>query len=317
MATTRNEPYHQPVMVEEVVKLLLTNADGVYIDLTVGTGGHLRALAEASGPHAKVYGVDKDENAVEQTIRNLAGYQQVKKVIRASYREIDDVAEQIEITRERGFNGILIDTGFSSQQLDDPARGFSFTTDGPLDMRFDRQSLGPTAADLISSLSEHKLSEIIRTFGEERLAPRIARAVVRERQKGKIQTTGQLARLIRTMVPSPHQTKSLARVFQALRIAVNHELEELEAALPDLMESLEMGGRMAVISFQSLEDRLVKRAFRKASGKPDKDEPKSALLSEQEIFFRDLTGKPDRPSREEVTENPRSRSAKLRVLERL
>jgi 16S rRNA (cytosine1402-N4)-methyltransferase len=303
-------------MVEEVVKLLVTNADGVYIDLTVGTGGHLRVLAEALGPHAKVYGVDKDENAVEQTIRNLAGYQQVKKIIRASYQEIDGVAEQIEITQERGFNGILIDTGFSSQQLDDPARGFSFTKDGPLDMRFDQQSLEPTAADLVSSLSEHRLSGIIRTFGEERLAPRIARAIVRERHKGKIQTTGQLARIIRTTAQSPHQTKSLARVFQALRIAVNHELEELQAALPKMFELLAIGGRMAVISYHSLEDRIVKRFYQSEVKGCICPPELPVCVCHRQPRARLVTRKALTPQKEEMEQNPRSRSAKLRVLER-
>jgi 16S rRNA (cytosine1402-N4)-methyltransferase len=312
-----NESYHQPVMADEVVKLLITDPEGAYIELTAGTGGHLRALAEALGPQASLYGMDKDSKAVELATDNLGGYKQVKKIIRGSYTEIDKVADQIENIPDKEFDGIFLDLGLSSQQLDDPARGFSFSSEGPLDMRFDQQSLQQTAAELINSLSEHELSGIIRTFGEERLAPRIARSIVRERQKGKIQTTGQLTRLVRTSVKSPHQTKSLARVFQALRIVVNHELEELQAGLPKAFDLLTIGGRMAVISYHSLEDRIVKQFFQ--------SEVKGCICPPQlpkcvcnrKPRAQLITRKALTPQKKEIEQNPRSRSAKLRVVEKI
>lgn len=304
-------------MAEAVVKFLITNPEGVYIELTAGTGGHMRALAEALGEQASLYGLDKDAKAVELATKNLGEYKQVKKIIRGSYGDIDRLAGQSVYIPVKKFDGVFLDLGLSALELDDPARGFSFSSNGPLDMRFDQQSFRQTAAQLINTLSEHELSEIIRTFGEERLAPRIARAIVKERQKGEIQTTGQLTHLVRTSVKSPHQTKSLARVFQAFRIAVNKELEELEAVLPKAFDLLRTGGRMAVISYHSLEDRIVKRFFQsevKGCICPPKL-PKCVCNRKPRAQL--VTRKPLIPSQKEIEQNPRSRSAKLRVVEKI
>ncbi len=303
-------------MADEVVKLLITDPEGVYIELTAGTGGHLRALAEALGAHASLYGVDKDSKAVELATKNLGVYKQVKKIIRGSYGEIDRIADQIGDISDKGFDGIFLDLGLSSQQLDDTARGFSFSREGPLDMRFDSQSAKLTAEDLINSLNEEKLAEIIRTFGEERLARQIARAIVRERKKGKIQTTGQLARLVRTTVNPTHQTKSLARVFQAFRIAVNHELEELQAALPKAFALLRTGGRMAVISYHSLEDRIVKQFFQREVKGCICPPSLPKCVCNRQPRARLITRKALTPRKEEIEQNPRARSAKLRVAEK-
>lgn len=303
-----------PVMAGEVVKLLITDPEGAYLDLTVGLGGHLKALAEALGPKARLYGLDKDPAAVEQATRNLAGCRQVKKVVRACYGDIDTVVDRIE---DKTFDGILLDLGLSSPQLDDAQRGFSFRLNGPLDMRFDPQSQERTAADLINSLSEQKLAETIRFFGEERFAPQLAKAIVRERQKTVIQKTGQLARIVTETVRPPYQTKSLARVFQAFRIAVNRELDELQAVLPKAFALLKVGGRLAVISYHSLEDRIVKRFFQKeAKGcicPPELPE----CICNRSPRARIITKKALTPQKREKEQNPRSRSAKLRVAEKI
>jgi 16S rRNA (cytosine1402-N4)-methyltransferase len=301
-------------MADKVVKLLITDPEGVYVDLTAGAGGHLKALADALGPGARLYGVDKDPTAVELAKKKLAGYKQVRGIVRGSYREMETIAERIG---EMEFNGAMMDLGLLSDQLDDSARGFSFSHEGPLDMRFDVRSDLPTAADLINTLDERRLTEIIRNYGEERMAPQLARAIVMERQKGVIETTGQLAHIVKRTVRPPRQIKALARVFQAFRIAVNRELEELEAALPKVFELLKVNGRMAVISYHSLEDRIVKRFFqREAKGCVCPPElPVCACGRVPRV--RILTKKALVPDDAEKERNPRSRSAKLRVAEKI
>jgi 16S rRNA (cytosine1402-N4)-methyltransferase len=302
---------HVPVLYQSVLDWLQPQTGKKYLDGTVGGGGHAQGIL---GRGAFLLGLDRDADALRTARSRLAPFAERVILRQASYRQARAILDQIGWGQVAG---ILLDLGISSYQLSDPERGFAFDRDGPLDMRFDRTG-GDTAADLVNTLPEEEIARTLFLYGEERNARRIARAIVRNRP---IASTGMLAEVVASAAGNQGSRRSgvhpATRTFQALRIAVNHELEELEAALPDLMESLETGGRMAVISFQSLEDRLVKRAFRKASGKPGKDEPKSALLSERKVFFRDVTGKPVRPSRDEIAENPRSRSAKLRVLERL
>jgi 16S rRNA (cytosine1402-N4)-methyltransferase len=302
---------HVPVLYQSVLDWLQPQNGKKFLDGTVGGGGHAQGIL---GRGAFLLGLDRDADSLRIARSRLAPFADRVILRQASYRQARAILSEIGW---RQVAGILLDLGISSYQLSDPERGFAFGQDGPLDMRFDRSG-GDTAADLVNTLPEEEIARVLFLYGEERNARRIARTIVRNRP---IASTGKLAEVVASAVGYRGRGRvgvhPATKTFQALRIAVNHELEELEAALPDLMESLEPGGRMAVISFQSLEDRLAKRAFRKASGKPGKDEPKSALLPEQEILFRDLTGKPGRPSREEITENPRSRSAKLRVLERL
>lgn len=308
------DPYHEPVLVGQVVKLLVGNPDGAFLDLTAGGGGHLKALAAAVGPSARLYGMDKDPAAIEHASALLQPFGQFKKIIHGSFGELGFERSRL---KEKSFDGILLDLGISSRQIDDPARGFSFRHDGPLDMRFD-PSAGQSAADLIRALSEEQLVEIIRDLGEERHARRIAKALVRERRKNVILTTGQLAAVVRATIPPPHQNKSLARVFQAFRIAVNGELDQLKEVLPAALRALAHGGRMVVISYHSLEDRIVKQYFKSlASDHCDcpRDLPVCACGRRPQL--RLLTAKPITPEPSEIRANPRARSAKLRAAERV
>ncbi len=313
MANKKTKPHHLPVMAGEVVKLLVTDREGAYFDLTAGLGGHLKALSEALGPNARLYGLDKDPAAVELTTMNLADCSQVKRIVRASFGDLDAVMDRVG---ENAMDGILLDLGLSSYQLDEPGRGFSFRQEGPLDMRFDPQSQSRTAAELVNSLSEERLVEIIRSFGEERRARRIARVIVRERGKKMIQTTTELADIVTGVVPPPHQTKALARVFQAFRIAVNGELDQLEAVLPQALSRLKVGGRMAVISYHSLEDRLVKRFFQKEAKGCVCPPRLPQCVCGVTPRVRILTRKVITPQPQEKDRNPRARSAKLRVAEK-
>ncbi|HWR83931.1 MAG TPA: 16S rRNA (cytosine(1402)-N(4))-methyltransferase RsmH [Candidatus Deferrimicrobium sp.] len=314
MAQEAIKAHHLPVMAAEVVDLLITDRSGAYLDLTVGLGGHLKALALALEPTARLIGLDKDAAAVELATRNLSEYQQVRKLIWGSYCDFDLLMAGVAQT---GWDGILLDLGVSSYQLDHPERGFAFRLDAPLDMRFDPTSNAETAAALINNASEEKLREIIWTFGEERQARRIARAVIKARERDAFRTTGQLARIVTDAVPGPFQTKSLARVFQALRIAVNRELEQLQAVLPKTVKQLKTGGRLAVISYHSLEDRIVKRFFQKeAKGcvcPPKLPQCACGALPGLKI----LTRKALIPNAQEKAHNPRSRSARLRIAQKV
>jgi 16S rRNA (cytosine1402-N4)-methyltransferase len=314
MTRKKSDYFHEPVLAAEVVELLVTDPNGVYLDLTVGGGGHLMRLAQFLGDGARLYGVDKDPEAVVQGTRVLTGIGQFRKIYHASF---GDILHTAELINEKWFDGIMLDLGISSRQIDEPSRGFSFQQDGPLDMRFD-PAAGSTAADLVNTLSERELADIFREYGEERQATGIARAIVRERQRELIRTTQQLATIVRNTVRPPHQVKSLARVFQSLRIAVNKELDELKQVLPAAVSLLRSGGRLAVISYHSLEDRIVKRFFQENSRSerlpeyvvaPEPTETKPPLL-------KLITRKPVTPDDREVRENPRARSARLRVAER-
>jgi 16S rRNA (cytosine1402-N4)-methyltransferase len=305
---------HLPVMTGEVVKLLITNVDGAYLDLTAGGGGHMRALAADLSPEARLYGVDRDPEAVRRTTEALADLSQFRRVLQTPFAEIARAAQGL---KEDWFDGILLDLGISSYQLDDPSRGISFRFEGPLDMRLD-PGAGPTAADLVNSLEQRKLKEIIRDYGEERQAARIAGAIVRERQRGMILTTSQLGDIVLSVARGPHEKKTLARVFQALRIAVNHELEQLSRVLPAALSLLRPGGRFAVIAYHSLEDRIVKRFFSQQAkgvctcppGLPD-------CVCGATPVIRLVTRKPVGPSDDEIALNPRARSARLRVAEKV
>ncbi len=314
MTPSESDTYHRPVLAAEVVGLVITDREGAYLDLTAGGGGHLKALAEKLGTKARLYGIDKDPAAVAQATRVLKAYPQFRDIAAAFFADLGAVVERWP---DRAFNGILLDLGVSSHQIDQAARGFSFRFDGPLDMRFD-PGAGDSAADLINRLTEPQLEAILRTFGEERQSARIARAIVRERRKQMILTTSQLTSIVLHHVRPPHQTKSLARVFQALRIAVNHELEQLESALPAAVSVLAPGGRLAVISYHSLEDRTVKRFFQnraKADCTCPRDFP--VCVCGRRPSLKLITSKPVTASVKERDENSRARSAKLRVAEKL
>ena len=314
MVSNRSEVRHEPVLVSEVAHLLITDTSGAYLDLTAGGGGHLRALAARLESRARLYGLDADEEAVGRTTGILQDIDQACRILRGAFGALAELAPQFE---EEQFSGILLDLGLSSYQLEDEHRGFSFRHEGPLDMRFDR-STGRPASDLIEGLTQKQLTQLIREFGEERQAARIAAAIVRERQKSVIATTAQLADIVTGAVHPPHQNKTLARVFQAFRIAVNGELDQLAAVLPAGMALLASGGRLAVISYHSLEDRIVKRFFQaEARGRVATAAFDPSPDPEAEPRLKIVTRKPVTPGKPEQDANPRARSAKLRVGEKL
>ena len=291
---------HFPVLVDEVTELLAPEGKKTLLDCTVGLGGHAASLLEAAGEEAMLIGIDLDESNLLKTKQRLARFGGRVRLFAANFADIDDVLAEAGVER---VDAILADLGVSSTQLDQPERGFGFQVDGPLDMRMRRE--GPTAADLVNTLGEKELADVIYRYGEERFSRRIARAIVRARQDERIATTARLAEIVRRACPPPRGRRRIhpaTRTFQALRIRVNGELDNLDALLERIPARLDVGGRAAVISFHSLEDRRVKRSFA------------SAVDSGS---FRSLTRKPRTPGPEEIDRNPRSRSAKLRVMERI
>jgi len=286
-------PVHVPVMVDQVVHWLDPQPGRVIVDATLGRGGHARAMAERVEPGGLIIGLDRDPAAVAAAQTHMSGL--ALRPLHANFADLPEVLDQLDID---AVDGILMDLGISSDQLADPERGFSFSSPGPLDLRFD-PTRGEPARRLVNRLGASHLAELIRGYGEERYARRIARAIVAHRP---IETAAQLAELIRRCVPGakgPARIDPATRTFQALRIAVNDELKWLEVALQRLPECLKPGGRWVVISFHSLEDRLVKTALRR------------------EGRLRVLTPKPQRPQDAEIAQNPRSRSARLRAAERI
>ncbi|MFH2049172.1 MAG: 16S rRNA (cytosine(1402)-N(4))-methyltransferase RsmH [bacterium] len=305
---------HLPVMAGEVVELLITDPCGAYLDLTVGTGGHLEALAHSLAAEARLYGIDKDKQALSLAEKKLKSCRQRTELVCGSY---DEAVTVMKKNPDVFFDGMLMDLGLSSLQLDETERGFSFRSDGPLDMRFDPQLGGRTAADLLRTATARELTEIIKTYGEQRQAAKIANAIVRERQEKMILTTLQLKDIIIGVIPPPFQNKACARVFQALRIVVNDELSTLQRALPELLNMLKVNGRLAVITYHSLEDRIVKRFFQievKGCTCPP-DMPICVCGNKPRLKL--INRKPILPQDSEIEKNPRARSAKLRVAERI
>ena len=289
---------HEPVLLHATLELLAVRPGAFYVDGTVGLGGHAAEVLRRSGPHGRLLGVDRDSETLAQARERLAEFGPRVRLAHADWRELP------ALLGEERPQGVLLDLGVSSVQLDTAARGFSFRADGPLDMRMDRTS-GPTAAEVVNRMPEAELADLIYQYGEERASRRIARAIVRARQREHLRTTGELAQVVRSAAGRPRGRgrgiDPATLTFQALRIHVNRELEGMGQALPAIAACLASGGRLAVIAFHSLEDREVKNAFRD--------------LARQ--GFRLLTRKPVRPSEEEVARNPRARSARLRGLERL
>ena len=291
---------HVPVLTTEALQYLRAERGGVYVDCTVGLGGHARALLEAGA--TRVIGVDRDLQALAVARETLAPWAERVELVHADYRDLDEVLDQRGI---RLVNGTLADLGVSSLQFDTPGRGFSFQRDEPLDMRMDT-STGDTAAALVARSTERELADGIYAYGEERFSRRIARAIVAARREQPIETTGRLAAIVRRALPRRGYMRidPATRTFQALRIWVNRELEGLDRFLEAAVRRLHAGARVVVITFHSLEDRIVKHTLR-------------ALEHSGEAAVKVLTKKPLGPSDEEVLRNPRARSAKLRVAERL
>lgn len=289
--------HHISVLPKEVVSYLEPVMGQIYVDATVGAGGHSRLIAERIGPTGRLIGLDRDPAMLDLARARLSGYPVT--LAHASFDQLRTVLDELSVT---AVDGVVADLGFCSDQVEDPERGFSFQADGPLDMRLD-PTQGEPASALIRRLSEPALADLFWEFGEERYSRRIARKIVEVRQQSPIVTTSQLAELIRRCVPRPvghHRSIDPAtRVFQALRIAVNDELSALEGFLAILPRCLKSGGRAAVISFHSLEDRRVKQAFRSRE------------------VWEELTRKPIQAQQMELCNNPRARSAKLRAARRV
>ena len=293
-------PYvHEPVMTAETIALLEPSRGGLFVDCTVGLGGHARVLLETGA--SRVLGLDRDLEALKIARERLEEFGDRVELVHADYREIGRVLDDRGVA---GVDGALADLGVSSMQLDAEGRGFSFRRDEALDMRMD-QSQGPTAADLLEQVGEEELANLIFEYGEERYSRRIARAIVEARRRGSITTTGQLAQIVRRAVPRRgyQRIDPATRTFQAIRIWVNRELDQLEAFVVEACGRLLAGARFAVITFHSLEDRIVKHTFR--------------ALAQGRMALRILTKRPIVPGDTELDRNPRARSAKLRAVERL
>jgi 16S rRNA (cytosine1402-N4)-methyltransferase len=324
-------PAHQPVMTDRVAELLRPRPGGTYLDATLGLGGHSERLLEASAPDGRVVGLDRDPAALALAGQRLAWAGDRLQAVAASFADLAAVAARLGIG---AVDGVLYDLGVSSLQLDEADRGFSYRADAPLDMRMDPTG-GITAAEVLATYPRADLARILREYGEERFAGRIARFLDEARRRAPITTTGQLAELVKAAVPAaarrtgPHPAR---RAFQALRIEVNRELDALRASLPQAIDLLAPGGRLVVLSYHSLEDRIVKQALADAAGRPVEASPFRGSRHEPPgppdrlpvegpgagpATVEVLTRRPERPSPAEVAANPRAESAKLRAAEKL
>lgn len=301
--------YHIPVMLKETLQYLQVRPDAWYIDANLGGGGHTEGIIKAGG---KVLGIDLDQDAIREVAKNhhlevsiidgrLQAFSGNLILYQSNFAEMEDIVKKVDLP---GVLGILFDLGVSSHQLEEPQRGFSFNLEAPLDMRMDPQHMAVTATDLVNALHEGELAELIKNLGEENYAIKIAKKIVEERKKQPIVTSNQLAQIITSIRPrsKADRTHPATRTFQALRIAVNDELNSLKISLPQALHVLAPGGRLVVLSFHSLEDRIVKNFF--------KDEQKKCSI-------KIITQKPKTPTEKEVEVNPRSRSGKLRAAEKL
>lgn len=304
---------HVPVMLEQVLAALAPRDGGIYLDGTFGGGGYARGILDHAD--CTLWAIDRDPDAIERGAALVARFPGCLHLLHGQF------GDMVSLLNESGvaaLDGVVLDLGVSSFQLDNPERGFSFRFDGPLDMRMGKH--GPTAADLVNTLDERALADLLFDLGEERASRRIARAIIAARREAPIETTRRLAEIIRAVLPPDRSGIDPAtRSFQALRIKVNDELGEIERALQQAADLLSPGGRLVVVAFHSLEDRIVKRFMTEASGRipaPSRHDP-GGLSVRQAPGFRLLFGRALRPSESECETNPRSRSARLRALERL
>lgn len=296
-------PYHTPALLPEAIAALDIKPDGVYVDATFGGGGHSRGIIEKLGEDGHLYGFDQDLDALKNTIDDNRF-----TFVRSNFRYIPNFLRYYGVEKA---DGILADLGVSFHHFDDAERGFSFRADAPLDMRMNRAG-GCTAAELVNKLDESELTDILRIGSDLSNARQIARAIIKARSEQPILTTGQLAETVRPLMNPRNEKKDLAQVFQSLRIAVNHEVDALEALLKNAAKVLRPGGRLAVITYHSLEDRLVKSIMKTGNltGELEKD-----FFGNVQTPWRMITRSPIVPDQEEIERNPRSRSAKLRVAE--
>lgn len=299
---------HLPVLLNEALEGLAIQPDGIYIDGTFGRGGHSRAILEKLGPQGRLIAIDKDPEAIAEAIKHDTRF----VIEQGSFARIKEIAQKYGVDKK--VNGILLDLGVSSPQLDDPLRGFSFLRNGPLDMRMD-PGAGQSAADWIAKATDTAMADVFKTYGEERHARRIAQAIVRERAVAPIETTARLSKIVADANPAWEKGKNPAtRVFQAIRIFINQELDDLEQCLKQSVEILAMQGRLAVISFHSLEDRIVKRFMRDgAKGNFPENIPVTQAELNPELR---IVGRAIKPALDEIENNPRARSAVLRIVEK-
>lgn len=305
---------HKPVLLDEVIDGLAIKADGIYVDGTLGGAGHGSAVCSRLGKNGRFIGIDQDLAAIDASRERLAEYGEMVSVVRSNYVQTADVVHSFGIKK---VDGIVLDLGVSSFQLDTGERGFSYRMDAPLDMRMDnRREL--TAADVVNEYTEQELFHIIRDYGEDRFAKNIAKNIVSERKKEPILTTGRLAEIVSYSIPMKVKKRGghpAKRTFQAIRIEVNHELEVLKNSISEMIDLLDTGGRLCIITFHSLEDRIVKQAFRKAQFPCTCPPDFPVCVCGKKSLGKQITRKPVLPSEKEMEENPRSKSAKLRVFE--
>ncbi len=306
---------HTPVLLHEVIESLNIRPSGVYVDGTLGGAGHSREIAIRLTQGGRLIGIDQDKDAIAAASERLRVFDERVTIVHSNYEHIPEILEEMGI---RKVSGILLDLGVSSYQLDNPERGFSYNTDEPLDMRMDQDS-PLTAANILNSRSEEELIRILRDYGEERYAVNIARGILSRREKKPLATTGELAEVIRACIPMRMQDKygnPCKRTFQAIRIACNRELDVLQDSVDRLIDLLEPEGRLCIITFHSLEDRIVKNAFRRNENPCTCPPEFPVCICGKTSKGKVITRKPIVPSREELERNKRAASSKLRVFER-
>lgn len=305
---------HTSVLLKETIEGLHIRPEGIYVDGTLGGGGHAAQIAGKLNEKGRLIGIDQDEAAITAAGKRLQEFENRVTIVRSNYRDVKSVLSSLNI---KGIDGMLLDLGVSSYQLDDAERGFSYRYDAPLDMRMDlRQSL--TAQDIVNGYSEMELFRVIRDYGEDKFAKNIAKHIVKAREKKKIETTGELNEIIKAAIPARmradgHPSK---RTYQAIRIECNRELEALSESIDDLIDLLNFGGRLCIITFHSLEDRIVKTAFKKAENPCTCPPSFPVCVCGKESRGKVITGKPILPAKEEQEKNPRAKSAKLRIFEK-
>ena len=306
--------HHEPVMIKEVIASLLTGKTGIYVDGTVGGAGHAYEILRQTD--AFLVGIDCDSEALQAAEKKLTEFGSRKILIKANFADLSSVLASLKIEK---VDGILLDLGVSSHQLDEAQRGFSFNQEAPLDMRMDKD-IRLSAYDIVNSFAQSELEKIIRTYGEEKMAGRIARTISQKRQLKPVETTTQLAAIVASCMPAKLKWQKIhpaTRTFQAIRIAVNNELDNIKPAINDSIRVLKSGGRLCIISFHSLEDRLVKTEFRNLAGGCDCPKDIPYCVCQKETDLKIITKKALLPSVAEIENNPRARSAKLRVAERV
>ena len=307
---------HIPVLFDEVIENLNIKGDGIYFDGTLGGGGHSEGILKKLGPAGRLIATDQDRDAIESTKARLESYSDKLTIVKSNFVNIDTVLKDLGVDK---VDGILLDLGVSSYQFDNAERGFSYRNDAPLDMRMDRDT-GITAADVVNDYSEEELTRIIREYGEEPFAGRIARGIVRAREQGRIETTFQLNDIIKDALPAKVKNKKghpAKQTYQAIRIELNHELEVLSGALDKMIDLLLPGGRLCIITFHSLEDRMVKNKFREAMNPCICPPDFPVCVCGRKSKGKVITRKPIVARDSELEENSRAKSAKLRVFERM